>query len=307
MPDSSGRALLPWLSLLVVWIVWGSTYIGMSMAVETIPPFLMTAMRFAVAGPILLVVAAPAYLRGRLRLSWAEVCSCALLGVVMMVGGPGLVGLSQKNLDSSLAALIVSTTPIWMAMFTAIHLRRRPDTRVLGALVVGLTGIAIMVGGPGGDVPLLPAFLVFISPMFWSSGTVMARALPLPKSPLMSSALQMLFGGVALSLIAGVRGEFGQLVLGEVSLRSWTGLLWLVFAGSLLGYSAYMYANATLPIEIISTYAYVNPVVAVILGTTLDNDVIGPNVLIGGAIILSAVVFIVSGTVRRRRAPLQTT
>ncbi|HWV34810.1 MAG TPA: EamA family transporter [Thermomicrobiales bacterium] len=307
MTDSSGRSLLPWLSLFVIWIVWGSTYLGMSAAVQTIPPFLMSGSRFFIAGPILLAIALPAYLRGKQRLTGPEVRSSALLGVVMMVGGPGLVGLSQTKLDSSLAALIVSTTPIWMALFTAIHLRRKPDARVFGALVVGLAGIAIMVGGPGGQVPLLPAFLVFISPMFWSAGTVMARMLPLPRSPLMSSALQMLFGGTALYLIAGIRGEFGQVAIGDISSRSWIGLVWLVFAGSLLGYSAYMYANATLSIEVVSTYAYVNPVVAVVLGATLNSEAIGPGVLIGGAIILSAVVFIVSGTVRRRRAPLQTT
>lgn len=305
MPESSGRMLLPWLSLLVVWIVWGSTYIGMSTAVETIPPFVMTGSRFFMAAPVLLVLAAPSYLSGRLRLTWPEVRSSLLLGVLMMVGGPGLVGLSQTKLDSSLAALIVSTTPIWMALFTALQRRRKPDARVFGALVVGLLGIGIMVGGPGGQVPLGPAFIVLVSPMFWSSGTVLARTLPLPASPFLASGLQMVFGGIALYGIAAVRGEFADLSIADISTRSWIGFWWLVIAGSLLAYSAYMYANANLPIETISTYAYVNPVVAVILGATLDNDVIGPNVLIGGAIILSAVVFIVSGTVRRRRAPLQ--
>ena len=308
MPDSSSRPILPWLSLLVVWIVWGSTYLGMSAAVETIPPFIMTGSRFFMAAPVLLALAAPAYLSGRLNLTWPELRSSIVLGMVMMVGGPGLVGLSQTELDSSLAALIVSTTPIWMALFTAIQRRKRPDARVFGALIVGLVGIGIMVGGPGsGQIPLIPVFIVFISPIFWSSGTVMSRTLPLPKSPFLASGLQMVFGGIALYGIAGVRGEFGDLAVGDISARSWTGLLWLVVAGSLLAYSAYMYANATLPIETISTYAYVNPVVAVILGATLDGDAVGPNVVIGGAIILSAVVFIVSGTVRRRRMPIQTT
>lgn len=307
MSESSGRSLLPWLSLLVVWIVWGSTYLGMSAAVETIPPFLMTGSRFFLAAPALLVIAAPAYLKGRLKLTWPEVRSSIILGMLMMVGGPGLVGLSQTGLDSSLAALIVSTTPIWMALFTAFQRRRRPDPRVFGALVVGLLGIGIMVGGPGGDVPLGPAFIVLVSPLFWSSGTVMARTLPLPKSPFLASALQMVFGGIALYMIAAVRGEFGEVAFSDITTRSWLGLWWLVIFGSLLAYSAYMYANATLSIEVVSTYAYVNPVVAVILGATLDNDATGPNVIIGGAIILSAVVFIVSGTVRLRRTPLQPT
>jgi len=304
MTETSGRPLLPWLSLLVVWIVWGSTYLGMSAAVETIPPFVMTGSRFFVAAPALLAFAAPAYLKGKLRLTWPEIRSSILLGVIMMVGGPGLVGLSQTELDSSLAALIVSTTPIWMALFTAIITRRKPNPRVFGALIVGIVGIGIMVGGPGGDVPLLPAFIVLISPIFWSGGTVMARTLALPRSPFMASGLQMIFGGIALYAIAGVRGEFGDLDIGEISQRSWIGFLWLVLAGSLLAYSAYMYANSTLPIETVSTYAYVNPVIAVILGATLDNDATGPNVLIGGTVILLAVVFIVSGSVRKRPPPM---
>lgn len=307
MPDSSPRPLLPWIALVVVYIFWGSTYLGMSAAVETIPPFIMSGSRFFIAAPVLLAFGMLPYLRRRMRLTWPEVRSSLLVGVLMLAGGTGLVGLSQTELDSSLAALIVSTTPIWMAVLTAFQRRKRPDARVFGALVVGLIGIGIMVGGPGSHVPLVPAFIAFMAPIFWSGGTVLARTLPLPKSPFLASGLQLVFGGVALYLIGGVRGEFADFSIGDISARSWTGLLWLVGAGSLLAYSAYMYANTTLPIETIATYAYVNPVVAVILGATLDDDAVGPNVLIGGAIILSAVVFIVSGTILRRRAPLHET
>lgn len=275
----------------------------MSTAVETIPPFVMTGSRFFLAAPFMFAIAAPAYLKGKMRLTWPEVRSSIFLGIVMLVGGPGLVGLSQKSLDSSLAALIVSTTPIWMALFTALQTRRKPDPRIFGALIVGIIGIGIMVGGPGGNVPLKAAFIVLISPLFWAGGTVMARTLTLPRSQFMASGLQMVFGGAALYAIAGVRGEFADLVIADISARSWTGFLWLVFAGSLLAYSAYMYANSTLPIEIISTYAYVNPVIAVILGATIDNDAIGPNVIVGGTVILLAVIFIVSGHIVQRRRP----
>jgi drug/metabolite transporter (DMT)-like permease len=119
----------------------------------------------------------------------------------------------------------------------------------------------------------------------------------------MASGLQMVFGGIALYATAGMRGEFGELDVSDISNRSWLGLLWLVVAGSVLAYSAYMYANSTLPIAIVSTYAYVNPVIAVLLGATLDNDTTGPNVLIGGTVILLAVIFIVSGHIVQRRRP----
>jgi drug/metabolite transporter (DMT)-like permease len=301
MPASPGRGLLPWLSLLTVWIVWSSTYIGMSAAVETIPPFTMTAGRFLLAAPILIAMGIPAWRRGTFRITGPELRSVALIGVVMLLGGPGLVGYGVSKIDSSMAALIVAMSPIWMAFFTALQTRTFPRPAVLGALVTGLVGLGIMVGGPGGNVPVWPALLVFVSTLFWSGGTVMARFLPLPRHPFANSGFQMLFGGLALLAVGGARGEWAGFALADVSARSWFGFLWLIFAGSLLAYSAYMHANATLPIEIVSTYAYINPVLAVVLGATLDNDAIGPNVIIGGGIIVLSVVFIVSGHIVRRR------
>lgn len=307
MPASSGRGLLPWLSLLTVWIVWSSTYLGMATAVETIPPFTMTAGRFLLAAPILLAMGIPAWRRGTLQISGAELRSAALIGVVMLLGGPGLVGFGVKTLDSSLAALIVAMTPIWMSLFTAIQTHKAPRPAVFGALLTGLVGLGIMVGGPGGNVAIVPALLVLVSTLFWSGGTVMARFLPMPHHPFVNSGVQMLFGGLALLAVGGIRGEWDGFALADVSGRSWIGFLWLIVAGSLLAYSAYMYANETLPIEIVSTYAYINPVLAVVLGATLDNDAVGPNVLIGGGIIVLAVVFIVSGHIVRRRAPVEAT
>lgn len=306
MPAVSGRGILPWLALLTVWIVWSSTYLGMSAAVETIPPFTMTAARFLLASPILLALGLPAWRKGTLRVTGPQVRSSAFLGVVMLLGGPGLVSFGVTELDSSTAALIVAMTPIWMALLTALQTRTLPKAGIFGALVTGIIGIGIMVGGPGGNVPVGPALIVLVSTLFWSSGTVMARFLPLAPHPFVNSGIQMLCGGLALLSVGGLRGEWSGFALADVSTRSWFGLLWLIFAGSLLAYSAYMYANATLPLEIVSTYAYVNPVLAVLLGATLDDDAVGPNVLIGGGIIVLAVVFIVSGhVVRRRTTPIQ--
>jgi drug/metabolite transporter (DMT)-like permease len=306
MPASPGRGLLPWLSLLTVWIVWSSTYLGMSAAVETIPPFTMTASRFLLAAPILLALGIPAWRKGTLQVSGREVRSAGFLGVLMLLGGPGLVGYGVTELNSSTAALIVAMTPIWMSLFTALQTRVLPKAGVFGALVTGIIGIGIMVGSPGGNVPVVPALIVLVSTLFWSSGTVMARFLPLPRHPFVNSGLQMTFGGLALLSVGGLRGEWAGFALEDVSGRSWFGLLWLIFAGSLLAYSAYMHANRNLPIEIVATYAYINPVLAVVLGATLDNDAVGPNVMIGGGVIVLSVVFIVSGHVlRRRTTPIQ--
>lgn len=303
MPDSPGRSILPWISLFIIWTVWGSTFLGMAAAVETIPPFMMTGGRFLMAAPILIALGIPASARGNLRITWPEIRSSAMLGVILLVGGPGLVGFAQTELDSSLAALIASTSPIWMALFTAAQTHRRPNPQVFGALIMGIIGIGVMLGGPGDSVPLVPALLVLVSALFWSSGTVLSRTMPLPRSPFMATGLQLLFGGLGLNVVAGVRGEYAEFAFADISGRSWIGFAWLVIGGSLIAYSAYMYANASLPIEIVSTYAYVNPVIAVVLGAMFDNDATGPNVLIGGAIILLAVIFIVSGHIIHRQRP----
>lgn len=301
MNESSRRQLLPWLSLLTVWIVWGSTYLGISAAVETMPPFLMTAMRFFLAAPILLAFAVPAWRRGEIQLTRAHLQSAAIIGVLLLVGGTGLGSLAQRSLDSSFAALMVSLSPIWMSLFTALKTRVMPERKILGALVVGLIGITIMVGGPGsGHVAITGVILILVSTILWAYGTVQSRFMELPQNSFVSSGLQMLAGGMALSLVALILGEWQELEIAAISTKSWTGFAWLVVAGSLIAYNAYMYANRTLPIEIVSTYAYVNPLIAVFLGSTLDGDPIGPNVIIGGTVILMAVVFIVSGRFTRR-------
>lgn len=308
--DSSRRtALLPWLALLTVWIGWGSTYLGMNAAVETIPPLMMTALRFFLAAPILIAVAIPSWRRGDIHLTAKQVASAGIVGFLMLVAATAMVGVTQKHLDSSFTSLLISLAPIWMAVFTAIYLRKRPKAMVLGALVVGLIGIAIMAGGPGaGGVSILWTVVAASTTIAWALGTVASRYLDIPKNGSLSSGLQMLIGGGILIVLSAIFGEWQEFEFSAVSARSWTGLLWLVIVGSLITYTAYMYANRNLPIEIVSTYAYVNPIVAVFLGATLDNDPIGPNVLIGGTVILLAVVFIVSGHIARpRRTPIKPT
>lgn len=307
MNESSRGALLPWLSLLTIWIVWGSTYLGMKVAVETIPPFFMTSMRFFTAAPILLLFAIPAWRRGEIHVTREQLRSAVIVGVLLLLVGTGLGALAQRYLDSSFAALMVSLSPIWMSLFTALKTGVAPDRKVLGALVVGLIGITIMVGGPGsGHISLFGVALILVSSLGWSFGTVQSRFMPLPHHSFVSSGLQMLAGGTALMILSMSVGEWRELDVAAISGQSWLAFGWLVLAGSLLAYSAYMHANRTLPIEIVSTYAYVNPVIAVFLGASLDGDPIGPNVIVGGTVILLAVVFIVSGHLTRR-GPIGTT
>lgn len=307
MNKATRGPLLPWISLLTIWIVWGSTYLGMSAAVETIPPFIMTAMRFFLAAPILLLITIPEWKRGDIHLTQLQVRNACTIGILLLLGGTGLGALAQRYLDSSFAALLVSLAPIWMAIFASLKTRTLPKPPVIGALFVGLIGIGIMVGGPGaGHISMTGVVIVLISSFAWCYGTVESRYMELPENAFLSSAIQMLAGGIALMILAIFFGEYQELSIAAISTKSWIGFIWLVIGGSLIAYTAYMYANRTLPIEIVSTYAYVNPVIAVLLGASLDGDPIGPNVLIGGGVILSAVIFIVSGHVSRRGPIKQT-
>lgn len=301
MPSSNRGAILPWLSLLTIWIVWGSTYLGMSAAVETIPPFLMTGARFLLAAPVMFMFALPAWKKGELHVTPQQVVWAGVIGLLLLLGGTGLAALSQKRLDSSLAALILSIAPILMSLFTSLRTRVAPERKIIGALLVGMLGIGIMVGGPGSaHIPLVPILILLASSLCWTFGTVQSRFVPLPSHSFLSSGIQMTVGGMGLMLLALVLGEWSDLHPAAISTKSWVGFIWLVVAGSLLAYNAYIYVNKTLPIEIVSTYSYVNPVIAVALGASLDGDPVGPNVLIGGTVILLAVVFIVSGHVTRR-------
>lgn len=305
MSEETRAGLLPWFALITVWIGWGSTYLGMHAAVETIPPLMMTALRFFLASPVLLALAIPAWRRGDIHLTGKQAISAGITGILLLVMATAVVGMTQQHLDSSFTSLLISVAPIWMAVFTAIHLRKRPNKKIFAALVVGLIGIAIMAGGPGaGEISVFWTIVAASTTLAWSFGTVASRYMDMPKNPTLSSGLQLLIAGLVLIVLSGIFGEWQEFDLGEVSGRSWAGLFWLVIVGSLISYSAYTYANKTLPIEIVSTYAYVNPVVAVILGATLASEPVGPNVIIGGTVILLAVVFIVSGNVVRK-APLQ--
>lgn len=300
--NESGRGpILPWLSLLTIWIVWGSTYLGMNAAVQTIPPFFMTAMRFFLAAPIILLFAVPSLRRGEAKPTSVQVRNSAMVGVILLLGGTGLGALAQRYLDSSFAALMVSLSPIFMSLFTSLKIKKAPDKKLLGALVVGLVGIAIMIGGPGsGAVSITGVIIITVSIVLWAYGTVISRFMDMPHNSFITSGVQMVAGGISLILLAIPFGEFQELDINAISRASWIGFIWLVLAGSVLAYTAYLYANKTLPIEIVSTYAYVNPIIAVILGATLNQESIGPNVLIGGSVILLAVVFIVSGHIARK-------
>lgn len=289
----STRNLFPWLVLVAVWVFWGSTYLANSDAVATIPPLMLAGFRYTIAGAILFAAVGRAQAHGAQRITGRQLRGVAIVGVLMLSGGSGLVIVGQKHLPSGLTALLVATVPIFMVLGNAVVTRTMIKPAVATALVLGTAGVVILAGGPGGSGHFASLLLVLFASLSWGIGSVYARFTELPASSLVAASLQMLIGGIVLigaSLFAGEPQDFR---FSQVSTKSWIALLFLIFLGSIVAFSAFTYVNARLPSEAVATYAYVNPVVAVGLGALFNHEPITAKLLIGGAIIVASVALIV--------------
>jgi drug/metabolite transporter (DMT)-like permease len=296
-----GRGFLPWLALGTVWIVWGSTYLAIRAAVATMPPLLMAGVRYLVAGAAMLAIVGPRYARGPHRPTRAQLRSTLVIGGLMLLGGNGLLSVGERHLPSGLAALIVATVPVWMIAINAVVTRTRIASTTLIALGLGTAGVAVLIGGTRGSGAITgSALVVLVASALWATGSVYGRTAPLPRHPLVVTSLEMISGGVLLLIAGTATGELKGFNVHAVSGSSLAGLIWLIIPGSMLAFSAYVYANASLPNDTVATYAYVNPAVAVALGVVAGDQPVSVNLLIGGAIIIGSVLIIVRG---RRKAP----
>ena len=282
-----------------VYILWGSTYLAIRFGVETIPPFLMAGTRHLTAGLMLYLWTRA---RGGPRPQLRHWRSAALIGGLMLLGGNGLVTWAEQRVPSGLAALIVASVPIWMAVLAGIEKRARPGGAVIAGLLLGLAGIALLVA-PGrfagnGHVDALGAAALVTAALCWSVGSLYARRAPLPPSLLTATAMEMISGGVWLWAAGLVFGEGLRLNLAAVSARSAISLAYLVVFGSLIGFSAYVWLlHSTTPARV-STYAYVNPIVAVVLGAFFAREAITPRVVVAALVIVGAVALIIASRAR---------
>ncbi len=269
------------LALAVVYLVWGSTYYALAVGVRSVPPFMFAGVRFALGG---LLVAAWALLRGERWPGWAPVGRGAVVGFLLFVIGNGGVTWAEQEVSSGLTAVVVASMPIWLAMFAAT-LGERPSRREALGLVVGLAGVTALHAGSGLGGSSAAAFALFVSPVGWALGSLLARRWTLP-SGAAGLASEMLPAAVVLGLMSALSGErVPEHVPGEAI----AALLYLIVFGSLLGVSAYTFLlRATRP-TVATSYAYVNPIVAVLLGVLVGGETIGPTALLAGALILAGV------------------
>ena len=292
------------LAFAAVYVLWGSTYLAIRVGVETIPPFLLAATRHLTAG---LALYGWLRLRGTPppeRRHWRP---AAIIGALMLLGGNGLVTWAEQRVPSGIAALIVASVPIWMTLLDGLHRRERPHGVVLLGLAIGLGGIAFLVApgqfAGGAHVDSLGAAALLTAALFWSIGSLYGRRAKLPSSTLLATAMEMIAGGGALLLASAITREWSGFSLSAVSARSALSLGYLVVAGSLLGFTAYVFLlRATTPARV-STYAYVNPVVAVLLGWAVLGEALTPRILIAAAIIVAAVALIIRHGAQRRTVP----
>jgi drug/metabolite transporter (DMT)-like permease len=292
------------LAFACIYVIWGSTYLAIRFAIETIPPLLMAGTRFLTAGILLY---AWTLLRGEARrLTRAQWGAAALLGTLFFLGGNGGVSWAEQRVPSGVTALMVATVPFWIVIIDSLRRGgKRPPARVLLGVFAGLAGVALLVAAGGevsGAIDPLGAAVIMAATLSWSFGTVLSRHLAHPASHLQSGAIQMLAGGVALCLAGLGAGEAALVRLDAVSGRSFLSFLYLTLAGSIVAFSAYNWLlTATTPARV-GTYAFVNPVVAVLLGWALAGESVGPTMLIAGGFILVGVILIITARAREERA-----
>ena len=293
-------ALGGWAALLVVYVVWGSTYLAIRVGVGTIPPLLMAGARYLIAGLILFPFAirsGSAATRAADRPSRANWLACAVVGILLLLGGNGLVSVGERTVPSGFASLLVATVPLWLLVLDAVLRRRWIGWLPLAGLIVGLAGVALLAGlGDGASASGASAggvVIILVASVSWALGTVASTRLALPRRAPLATAMQMLTGGVTILVLSAGTGELSSFHISHVTPRSWLALAFLIGPGSILALSAYNVAVRRLPTSTVATYPYVNPVVAVILGATLLNERLTPAMLIGGALIIVAVALVV--------------
>jgi len=297
-PPHHSSTFLVWTALSAVYLIWGSTYLAIRFTVETTPPFLSAAARFLASGVVLYLLRR---LAGDPQPSGGEWRNAAAIGTLLLVGGNGAVVWAARYIPSSLAALLVATCPLWMLLFDFLRPRgERPGPRALAGIVSGFCGAVLLIGWSTNGTPehgLIGAIVVVLGSIFWAAGSIYGKTANLPPSPLLITAMEMLTGGAALLVIALISGEISNFALNDMSSRSALAWTYLTVIGP-IAFVSYAWLLRNAPIPLVSTYSYVNPLVAILLGYFLGNEILTLRVLTAAGLIIGSVVLV---NVRRTR------
>ena len=284
-----------WIALIALYIVWGSTYLGIKVAIETIPPFFHGAVRFLISGLIILAWQKAAGQELPTRSQWK---STFIIGNLLLVGGNGLVSWAEQFIPSGIAALIIASVPLSLVILEALRPGGvKPTWQAIVGLVIGFIGIFILAGpaeisGSATDLDTFGVVALLSATILWASGSIYSKNADLPKSSLMTTGAEMLMGSIGLLTVSVLTGELNGWNPADVSGRSLAGLAYLITIGSIIGFGSYIWLRANAPISLVATYAYVNPIVAVILGYLFGNEALEPRIYLATAIIIGAVIFI---------------
>jgi drug/metabolite transporter (DMT)-like permease len=282
------------LAFAIIYFVWGSTFLAIRVGVREVPPFLLAGMRFFAAGIVLYLWMRA---KGTASPTWREWVAASLLAVLIFVCDYGLLFWAEKRVPSGIAAVMMATIPVFMAFAEILFLRTQRLTLRLGlALLVGIAGVAVLVSRSAsfGGSPIDPAgaLALVVAAVSWSLASILTRKLALPESKVMSSGAQMLAGGIFLTLTSAILGEFSGFHVRAVSVGAWLALVYLIVAGSIVGFTAYVWLIHHESPTRVGTYAYVNPVVAVLIGYFLGGEALGVRTVAGTALVLVSVTVI---------------
>ncbi len=297
-----------WKTLLafgIIYIVWGSTFLAIRIGVQEVPPFLLAGIRFFVAG---IVLCAWMRAQGTSLPSFPEWAAAALLAVLIFVLDYGLLFWAEKRVPSGIAAVMMAMIPVFMALAEIVFLRTQKLTlRLAFALLTGIAGVVVLVSRAARfsdtAIDTSGAIALVVAAMSWSLASILTRKLSLPESKVMSSGAQMLAGGILLIIAAAILGEFRGFHFGAVSSRAWLALVYLIVAGSIVAFTAYVWLIHHESPTKVGTYAYVNPVVAVLLGYALGGELLGPRTIAGTLLVLVSVV-VITTTPKKQTEPV---
>ena len=284
-----------WIALIALYIVWGSTYLAIRFAVETIPPFLMAGTRFVVSGLILYVWRRLAGYPKPTARQWR---SAVIVGLLLVLGGNGIVSWAEQHVASGIAALMVASIPLWIAILDAARPGGiKPDWKIALGLLIGFLGITLLVTSSHGLSPadgrdFVGLFALLLAALLWSIGSIYGRDSDMPESSLLGTWIEMLGGAAGLMLVGTLSGEWAGLNLSAVSTASVLGLVYLILFGSLIGFVSYTWLLRNAPLSLVSTYAYVNPVIAIFLGAWLGSETINARIILSALIIIGSVAVI---------------